>query len=68
MRSRPRKILETQILRLAALAQDDRFVVSQMRSSLGYFSLPFQRATLNCAPANKISPEKYAQNSSPTET
>ena len=26
------------------------------------------RDTLNCAPANKISPETYAQNSSPTET
>jgi hypothetical protein len=26
------------------------------------------RATLNCAPANRISPEIYAQKSSPTET
>jgi hypothetical protein len=29
---------------------------------------PFIRDTLNCAPANKISPEVYAQNSNPTET
>jgi len=37
----------------------------------GYWLLPAfwpQRATLNCAPANRISPEMYAQKSKLTET
>lgn len=39
----------------------------QLAYELGFGLFP-HRATLNCAPANKISPEMYAQISNPTET
>jgi len=35
---------------------------------LAVYFCPLNRVTLNCAPANRISPEIYAQNSNPTET